>query len=226
MIKKLGFNCKSRNEKLYVYQRLDIVLQRHNFLRKIEEYRRDGYNIYYQDETWCNTNHTKKHIWQKEETCDEVVAGTTWVGGLKVPSGAGKRLIVNDIGSRDGFLHDCREVFVGKKDGDYHSEMNSDHFEDWWRNKVLPSLPDKSVVIIDNAKYHSRFTDESKKPTTSWKKQEIIDYLTHKKKEIPPKATKVTLLEICKEIFVLKKYALESITSEFCKDNEREIYIL
>ena len=91
---------------------------------------------------------------------------------------------------------------------------------------MLSSLPDKSVVIIDNAKYHSRFTDESKKPTTSWKKQEIIDYLTHKKKEIPPKATKVTLLEICKEIFVLKKYALESITSEFCKDNEREIYIL
>ena len=227
LIKKLGFVFKKRNKKMCIYQRLDIVLQRHNFLRKINEYRKNEYHIYYQDETWCNTNHTKECVWQLENTSsEELLMGTEWKGGLNVPSGAGRRLIINDIGSREGFLKGCGEVFVGTKSGDYHSEMNSLHFEDWWKTKVLPSLPDKSVVIVDNAKYHSRMTDNSKKPTTSWRKQEIVDFLQSKQKEYPPKATKATLLEICKDIFVPKKYVLESVTDEFCQLNKREIRIL
>ena len=59
---------------------------------------------------------------------------------------------------RTGFLK-TDECVTGEKDSaDYHREMNSHHFECWWENTVLDKLPDRSVVVIDNAKYHSRQT--------------------------------------------------------------------
>jgi len=46
------------------------------------------------------------------------------------PSGTGKRIILLDIGSEVGFLGVGKQ-FVGKKNtADYHSEMNSDHFNE------------------------------------------------------------------------------------------------
>ena len=77
-----------------------------------------------------------------------MIKETKWRGGLNVPSGSGKRLIINHLGSKNGFVDSCGECFVGKKDsGDYHNEMNFTHFERWWESKVLPSLPDKSVML-------------------------------------------------------------------------------
>ena len=65
-----------------------------------------------------------------ERNVDVIIDDTQWRGGLNVPSGAGKRLIINHIGSENGFLEGAGEIFVGKKDGDYHHEMNSEHFEE------------------------------------------------------------------------------------------------
>ena len=149
-------------------------------------------------------------------------------GGLKVPAGKGRRLIINHLGSNNGFLKDCGECFVGKKDSaDYHSEMNGPHFENWLLETVLPKLPDKSVLVIDNARYHSRQTPESKRPTTNWRKAAIQAWL--KKMKIPfndPKDTIPTLLEKSKSIYVPKEYILESITKKYCEANGKDIQIL
>ena len=100
---------------------------------------------------------------------------------MKVPTGSGKSLIVNHLGLEDGFLNGCEECFVGAKDSaDYHKEMNSSHFERWWEDSVLMRLPTKSVVVIDNASYHSRQTEESRAPTTNWRKAQIQDWLRKK----------------------------------------------
>ena len=90
------------------------------------EYRQQGYKIFYQDETWCNANHTREYIWcmdtvAEDEKIDHLIEDTQWRGGLKVPSGAGKQLIINHISSENGFLQGVGEIFVGKKDSaDYH----------------------------------------------------------------------------------------------------------
>ena len=182
-VKGLGFVVKKRNSKMNVYQRLDVVAQRHKVLRKLVWYREAGFKIFYQDETWCNANHTRQYVWMLEDEEKDLLEHTRWNGGLNVPCGAGKRLIINHIGSEDGFLDGCGECFIGKKDSvDYHHEMNAAHFERWWKETVLPALPNNSVVVIDNAKYHTRQTDESKSPTTAWRKREIQDWLTSKQK--------------------------------------------
>ena len=110
--------------------------------------------------------------------------------------------------------------------GDYHNEMNSAHFEEWWETKVLPSLPDKLVVVIDNATYHSRQTDESKTPTRTWKKAELQTWLQCKNIAFDKKDTKTILLHKLKEIVVEKKYVLETITALHCVQTNKRIEII
>jgi hypothetical protein len=57
----------------------------------------------------------------------------------KIPSGKGKRLIVLHAGTRsEGFIDGCDLVFLAKsKDGDYHQEMNSVVFLEWFENPLM-----------------------------------------------------------------------------------------
>ena len=229
-IRKLGFVYRKRNAKMQVYQRLDVVAQRHRMLRDLQKYRALQYEIFYQDESYCNANHTRQYIWQKDDDNDDVndlLGDTKWKGGLKVPTGAGQRLIINHIGSCNVFLEGCGECFVGKKGTvDYHKEVNHVHFENWRKEKVLPALPDRAVVVIDNASYHSRLTDESKVPTTAWRKAEIQDWLRSKKKDFSEKDTIPILLFKSKEVFVEKKYVVEVLTEQYCELTGKCIVIL
>ena len=65
--------------------------------------------------------------------------------------------------------------------------MNSHHFECWWENRVLDKLPDQSVVVIDNAKYYSRQTEDSKKLTTGWIKAKVQKWLAERGVSFDPK---------------------------------------
>ena len=227
VIKRQGFVVKKRNKKMMVYQRMDVVAHRHRYLRSITDYRTNNHKIFYQDETWINTNHTREYIWLYTGGEDMgLLEETTWKGGLNVPTGVGRRIIVNDLGCEDGFLG-CGECFVGvKNSADYHNEMNGIHFERWWVDEVLPALPQKAVVVVDAAKYHSRCTEESKSPTTQWRKKEIQDWLTSKNIAFGPKDTIPILLALSKEIVVMKKFILEDLTEKYCKTSGKEIHIL
>lgn len=91
------------------------------------------------------------------------------IGGVTgKPSGAGKRIIIVGIGSKDGFLTSkCFKGDKSKKKQDYHTEMNAQHYEGWFR-EVLTLIPDKSVVVLDQPSYHKRITIETKNPTTAF----------------------------------------------------------
>ncbi|XP_029827021.2 uncharacterized protein LOC115312279 [Ixodes scapularis] len=97
--------------------------------------------------------------------------------GLKHPSGKGQRVIVTHIGSEDGFVAGCLDVFHGVKTGDYHEEMNGTRFEIWFE-AVLQMLPRGSVIVMDNASYHSRRLEAV--PTTGSRKEVIQQWLTSK----------------------------------------------
>jgi hypothetical protein len=50
----------------------------------------------------------------------------------------------------------CDLVFLAKsKDGDYHQEMNSVVFLEWFENQSMPALKNHSLVVLDNASYHN-----------------------------------------------------------------------
>lgn len=59
-------------------------------------------------------------------------------------------------------------VFTSKKStGDYHDEMNSENFEKWFHDILLPKVEPTSIIVMDSASNHSRYLQASqdiKKP--------------------------------------------------------------
>ena len=53
--------------------------------------------------------------------------------------------------------------------------MNANVFENWFLEKLISNLPEKSVVILDNASYHCRQVDEI--PNMNRRKAEMLDFL-------------------------------------------------
>ena len=94
---------------------------------------------------------------------------------------------------------------------DYHQDMNANVFENWFLEKFIPNLPEKSVVILDNASYHCRQVD--KIPNMNTRKAEMLDFM--KRNSISePLPTKPVLLELIKMANIQKKFELDSIAFE------------
>ena len=71
-------------------------------------------------------------------------------------------MIVVHAGGSDGFIPGGLLTFKsGCSTGDYHNDMNADNFTRWLREQLIPNLPDKSVVVLDNAAYHNIQIDRS-----------------------------------------------------------------
>ena len=64
-------------------------------------------------------------------------------------------------GTSNGFVNGA--LFSARNDGqaaDYHSNMTADKFERWFELQLLPNIAANSVIIMDNASYHSRQSEK------------------------------------------------------------------
>lgn len=66
----------------------------------------------------------------------------------------------------------------------------------WFRNQLLPNIKPGSTIVIDNAPYHSVRLE--KNPSSSWKKEEIVEWLKTKNINLEGNMNKAELLELCK----------------------------
>ncbi|XP_047019342.1 uncharacterized protein LOC126053827 [Helicoverpa armigera] len=196
ILKKIGFKFCKRSRNSLLLDRDDIFFWRRNYLRAIKNARNNHQKIYYLDETWVNEGHTTSKAWVDttvKSRRDAFINGLTT--GLKTPSGKGKRLLITHIGSEDGFVEGGLNMFESKKQGDYHKEMNAEEFENWFR-EVLNMLDDNSVIVMDNASYHSRKIERI--PTAKSKKQDICNWLREKNISCNAEMLKRELLNIVK----------------------------
>lgn len=117
------------------------------------------------------------------------------------------------VGSSTGFVDGGELIFqANKSDGDYHSEMDAHNFEKWFKT-ILPKLDKDSVVVMDNASYHSRRKD--KVPTTATKKAEIQKWLKEKNIDFGEKDIKVQLLQKVKiERHKYQSYVIDEMAKE------------
>ena len=56
--------------------------------------------------------------------------------------------------------------------------------------EICQNIPKHSVIVIDNAPYHSK--NKENYPTSKWRKQQFVDWLTEKNITFPDKALKGT----------------------------------
>ncbi|XP_060870314.1 uncharacterized protein LOC132944816 [Metopolophium dirhodum] len=196
VLKELGFEHTKLNHKSALTERADIVVQRQKYITAIRRYRSEGRTIYFLGETYVNAG----------ETCSKA-----WMD--KTMKSNRDALIVVHIGSAEGFVEGGLLYFKSKKStADYHNEMNNT-FYDWFRG-ILPKLKDNSVIVMDNASYHSVEVDPI--PTMAWKKNEIVEWLTSKGCVIETPVVKHLIMEKVRDIrhlhhkYVIDEEALKS----------------
>lgn len=177
---ELGFDFNKQDNRTLLMEREDIVLWRRKYLWQIKEHRIANKTIYFLDETWVNAGHVKSKAWLDTTIKNKKHAFQDGLStGPRVPTGKGKRSIVLHISSDKGFVEGGLLDFELKSTKDYHEEMDGDRFLEWFKD-IMPKLEPGSIVVMDNAPYHS--VKLEKIPTIAWNKLQIIDWL--KSKEI------------------------------------------
>ena len=158
--------------------------------------------VVYLDETWANSHDGKDLAWVEK---DLVTGGT--IGGVRRPPGKGTHLII--LGE-SGWIPNTTLIFHSKKNtGDYQDEMTGEHFEEWFRDKLLPNVPPNSLIVMDNASYHSRRCEELS--VKNWTKKRMIEWLDEKGIPYPPKALKSEIFSIIQGLNLTPQYVVDEM---------------
>lgn len=202
-LRKIGFHYrKTQSNRKVLTERNDISAWRAKYLQELKQNSLSGNPrpVIYLDETYIHSSHTSNKCWQSQET-----------DGVLEPVSKGQRFIIVHAGGKMGFVQNANLVFKSNtKSGDYHDEMNNTNFKKWLTEKLLPNLEEPSLIIMDNAPYHSiRF---NKTPTTNTNKPEIIKWLTDNRLDFSSELTKPQLLEIVKQNKPDPVYEIDSTT--------------
>lgn len=201
---QMGFKFAKVDGRKFLMERSDVAAARTRFLREMQQVKESSQNIVYLDETWVNQNYTVGKCWTD--------TASPQATEIQQPTGKGSRLIILHAGTRNGFVNNAELIFQAKNDGDYHNQINSILFEDWFRNQLLPNIAPNSVIVMDNASYHS--VQLEKKPTSSWRKSDIRDWLVKKGVQPSDDLLKHELYELAKKFDIGKKYVIDAIAEE------------
>lgn len=190
-------------------ERSNIANKRAVFLRKYQENKMSSLprTVVFMDETWIYAKGSEKKSWQDDST-----------KSVRKPDGfEGKRFIVVHAGSKDGFVEDCGLLFASKsKILDYHGEMNSEMFTKWVNESLIPHLEEPSLVVMDNAPYHSVQID--KQPSSAWRKNEIAQWLIKNGISFEDGITKHEMFHIAKNNKQEIKYVIDELLREHGHD--------
>jgi hypothetical protein len=90
-------------------------------------------------------------------------------------------IIFVHAGGEMGFVPNALLIFKSgckSKSSDYHDDMNAENYETWLKEKLIPNLPQNSVVVTDNASYHN--VQLNRAPTSASRKSEMKEWLMQK----------------------------------------------
>ncbi|XP_063238742.1 uncharacterized protein LOC134540140 isoform X1 [Bacillus rossius redtenbacheri] len=241
LLKKMGFSWTTVDGRKALIENENIVLKRIDFLRKYKEEKERGANFIFVDETWifqrskaliylkiCSVVQYKVfhfHFIYFSGTVSKSWQDKSLQSEKRRTVGDGKRFIVVNAGGRTGFVPGAGLLFVsGQKTADYHGEMNGETFLMWFED-MLVHLEEPSVIIMDNASYHS--TQVEKTPTTNWTKDALIAWLEKNEIKHENNLLKVELLRIAKQNKPRIRWArcVDHVEKLIQADWEREVHI-
>ncbi|KAG8240405.1 hypothetical protein J437_LFUL002548 [Ladona fulva] len=188
LLKEICFQFEKKGNKALLIERSDIIVMGHLYLRKIRKYSEEDREIIYLDETWVNEGHTTSKSWHDSNIKSSKQAMLEGLStGLKRLTGRGPRFVILSAGSNQEFVENARLVYPAKKNtGDYHDEMDSRRFEEWFKSQLLLNIKEDSVVVMNNESYYSR-------------KQEKIPISS--RIEYPEKSLKIELIKIVDSVW-------------------------
>lgn len=185
-----------------------VIAARRRYLRNMINNRLPNGEILrpevYLDESYVNKNHSNDFIWYYRED-------GPWV---QKPTGNGERFVIINAITKTGWVPNAKVIFKStKKTGDYHGQMTSEIFQKWFCEKLLPNIPPKSIIVMDNASYHNVLAATSA-PTETCSKERMLQWLERNKIVCSPDCLKVELVEILAKVAPEPTYAIDEIAEE------------
>lgn len=185
-----------------------VVVLRRQYLRvKLANRNSNGTMIrpeVYLDESYVNKNHSKDDSWFIEEESN----------AISKPTGKGDRLIIVNAITGEGWVPNAKYVFQSKKKTtDYHASMNWNVFSEWFENKLLPNIPDNSIIIMDNAQYHNVLSEESF-PQKKHNVFQLRNWLYNNKIPWAYDMLKEELYQLCRKLAPKPEFALDKIAAK------------
>ena len=207
-LKRWGFTHGEGRRRDSLKEQDRVILARRDYLRaKLANRNSDGTlkrPEVYLDETYINKNHSSPFTWYLDDDGPLV----------NKPSGVGPRLIVVHAVTKDGWVEGAQLVFEAKKrTGDYHGQMNWDNFSRWFKGQLLPNIPPKSLIILDNARYHNVYSDNFF-PNKSSSKEQLRRWLTRNSHLWREDMLKSELMESCTRFAPVPEYQLDILAAE------------
>jgi len=206
-----GFEFGKGTRSQHLKEKDHVVAARQRYLRKKRKNRAPDSSTetvrpeVYLDESYINKNHSNDFIWYYGED-------GPWV---QKPTGKGERLIIMNAVTQDGWVPNAKMVFKStKKTGDYHGQMNSELFAKWFEEKLIPNIPDNSLIVMDNASYHNLLSPHSA-PTPACSKKRIQDWLEKNNIACSEDCLKAEMVEILKKIAPAPIYTIDETAEEY-----------
>ena len=144
----------------------------------------------------------------------------------------GKRLAISALLSNSSFHLPSFDIF----ECDENHNMDSNHFTAWIDRtssiirkelgKIIQSVyllqcihpflgkDAKVSLILDNAAWHNRLTEETTPPKRSWKKQMIINWLGRHDLSFSESMTKAELLEVALDNLPPNRYIVDEVAAK------------
>lgn len=205
ILSEMGFKYRTIAKKQVLMESQRLRHWRFNFINSIREYRTANRPIIYLDETWFDTHDTPSKGWtDMSQYCQS-----------KAPANKGKRITIIHAGSEEGFVPNCLLLSAKHiKDSslDYHEDTDAELFEGWFKNRLLANIPPNSVIVMDNASYHSR--QLKKAPCSNSTKAAIQDFMLENDIYFEFSYNKKELLQTLKAMDIKKVYVCDNMASE------------
>lgn len=202
-----GFTFGKGTRSQHLKEKDHVIVARRRYLREKRSNRQGESFIrpeVYLDESYVNKNHSNDFIWYSDED-------GPWV---QKPTGKGDRVIILNAITQGGWVPGAQLIFKStRKTGDYHGQMNQALFTKWFSERLLPNIPKRSLIIMDNASYHNALSKYSAPIATS-KKEDISAWLKQNGIPTPDDCLKAELVEIFKKIAPVPTYELDEIAVE------------
>jgi transposase len=183
-----------------------VVVARQRYLRRKKANRKGKGTIrseVYLDESYVNKNHSTDFVWYYDDD-------GPWI---QKPTGKGERLIIMNAITKDGWVPGAKVTFKStRKTGDYHGQMNQTMFTKWFEEKLLPNIPARSLIIMDNAAYHNVLSPVSA-PTPSCKKEKIRSWLEKNNFPVKEDCLKAELVDILTRVGPQPTYVLDEMAN-------------
>ena len=200
------FGKGTRTQKLK--EKDHVVAARQRYLRRKRANRKGEGTVrpeVYLDESYVNKNHSNDFVWYFDDD-------GPWI---QKPAGKGERLIIISAITKNGWVPGANLTFKSnKKTGDYHGQMNHEMFTKWFTEKLIPNIPENSLIIMDNAAYHNVLSPHSA-PTPSCKKDRIKHWLGQNNIPVGEDCLKVEMVEILNKIAPSPTYILDEVAADY-----------